>query len=165
MRSLDWLLNYFQNQWMGILPWWIVDDDFDIDTNCAIESFHGRLNHEIRCTHPPIRDSEEVLLKMDAKYMNMVVNKLPDDEHRDRVMTRKQMFKEKEGMIITKMMAFARSFEDAGRNIAKTYVLPEINTRDGTGMSETDRRVTSEAFALVDEENDEELGKWFDEIG
>ena len=34
-------------------------------------------------------------------------------------------------------------------------------TQDGTGTS--DRRVTSEAFATVNEENDEELGKWFDE--
>ena len=163
-EELDWLLNYFQNQWMRIISWWHVEDGDDVDTNCAIESFHGKLNHEIRGTHPPIRDSAEVLLKMDVKYMNMVVNRLRDDEQHDRVTTRRKMFMSKKDMIVAKMMAFARSFEDAGRNIGKKYVLPEINTRDGAEMTEMDKEVTSEAFATVNEENDEELWQWFNEI-
>ena len=163
-EELDWPLNYFQNKWMRIISWWHVEDGDDVDTNCAIESFHGKLNHEIRGTHPPIRDSAEVLLKMDVKYMNMVVNRLRDDEQHDRVTTRRTTFMRKKDMIVAKMMAFARSFEYVGRNIGKTYVLPEIDARDGTVLTETDRDVTSEAFATVNEENDEELRKWFDEI-
>ena len=129
-----------------------------------MQSLNQKLNHEIRGTHPPISDSAEVLLKMDVKYMDRVVNRLRVDEQNVRVTTRRKMFMSKKDMIVAKMMAFARSFEDAGRNIGKTNVLPEINTRDGTGMSETDRKVTSEAFAAVNEEEDEELWKWFHKI-
>ena len=35
------------------------------------------------------------------------------------------------------MVEFARSFEKIGNE----YILPEVNTRDGTGMSEADKKV------------------------
>jgi hypothetical protein len=60
------LYDHFERWWLPRIDWWIMDYDGDlcITTNCAIESYHGRLNGAIKVFPPSVYDLQVVLYDM-----------------------------------------------------------------------------------------------------
>ena len=69
-------LAYFRRQWMPIQRWWRVEEGAPaaVQTNCALEGFHGHLNVELPRGRPDIFMLSALLLKLAR-------NKLRDIDH------------------------------------------------------------------------------------
>jgi hypothetical protein len=59
---------HVKKYWIPKQKWWCVDvsDDMAVTTNCAIESFHARLNAQIEQDHPPLCDLQNILFLIDT---------------------------------------------------------------------------------------------------
>lgn len=145
---LDAVAIYLRRQWFSCFDWWHADDlTANIYTNCAIESFHGRLNRELPGAHPTIRALSEILASMDRNEMNKTNMARETAARDDKFMRKCATYREASHLIQERMMAFAMEFPVRTGSAPKTIVkIKEINERKDTGVNENDYGLLSEVF-------------------
>lgn len=103
-EEVDEFLRYFKKQWMPVFSWWHVDDEDDVNTNCAIESFHGKLNGKIP-DNPRLDQTSDRLMEMDHNVYLKQYNKRVNGIQKKRA-TKWKMFQEKQDLVRERMKEF-----------------------------------------------------------
>ena len=120
--GMDSFLSYFMEFWMKRETMWMVTSvDGDILTNCALESYHGKLGSALPYAHPHIRRASELLLEMDNRIIatNMLQEEL--DDCSQKAVRRREEFRRKCFAMLSEANALASQFP------MRTLPLPRIS--------------------------------------
>ena len=91
--GMEAFIQYFAQFWMKKRDMWLVNNVVsDILTNCALESYHGKLNQAIPYPHPQLRTVSETLLHLDHRIISINAGNEEFGEYRQRAERRQTEF-------------------------------------------------------------------------
>lgn len=153
-HGLSKFLDYFQSQWMSRISWWHVaaNPHSAVVTNCAIESWHGKINKKITTAHPSIDELSLVLAEMAGDKINAIRNRQEHGEIKKRVMRRAQQFEYIKESIYGTMTNFIARFpahEVQSVPKLKIYGPDEVKYEEGNEQDEQDMGRVNEKKVIL----------------
>ena len=111
-------IHYFQRQWLNRYRMWVVDDiSEDVLTNCAIESYHGRLKPKGARRSLSVEELSDYLFNLDHTILARIRHEDFFGIERARGQTKKDSFDQISGGLLLEMETIVKQLKEANNQV------------------------------------------------